>query len=108
MAPLIPIIAILLVFWLLVLLPASRRQKQMRQMQADLGVGDEVILTSGIFGTVAELGDAYVLVEVSPSTTIKVARSAIGAVGADSALGRSDSAEPADTELPDPNDSEER
>lgn len=108
LAPLIPIVAILLIFWLLVLMPASRRQRQMREMQAALGVGDEVILTSGIFGTVAEVADAHLLVEVSPGTTIKVARSAIGAVGADTVLGQSAADERDDAETADPTDPEER
>lgn len=101
LAPLIPIVAILLIFWLLVLLPASRRQKQMREMQAALSVGDDVILTSGIFGTVAEVDDAHVLVEVAPGTTIKVARTAVAAVGADTG-------EPTDVEIVDPTEPEER
>jgi preprotein translocase subunit YajC len=77
---LLPIIAIVVVFWLFVIAPASRRQKATSQMQSAIAVGDEVVLTSGIFGTVTGVEDAYLLVELAPDVDVKVARSAIGAI----------------------------
>ena len=77
---LLPIIAIVVIFWLFVIAPASRRQKATSQMQSALAVGDEVVLTSGIFGTVTGVEDAYLLVGLAPGVEVKVARSAIGAV----------------------------
>ena len=77
---LLPIIAIVVVFWLFVIAPASRRQKATRQMQSAIAVGDEVVLTSGIFGVVSGVEDAHLLVELAPGVDVKVARSAIGVV----------------------------
>jgi preprotein translocase subunit YajC len=77
---LLPIIAIVVIFWLFVIAPASRRQKATSQMQSAIAVGDDVVLTSGIFGTVSEIGDGYLLVQIAPGVDVKVARSAIGAV----------------------------
>ena len=77
---LLPIIAIVVIFWLFVIAPASRRQKATSQMQSAIAVGDEVVLTSGIFGTVTGVEDAYLLVGLAPGVEVKVARSAIGAV----------------------------
>jgi preprotein translocase subunit YajC len=77
---LLPIIAIVVIFWLFVIAPASRRQKATSQMQSAIAVGDEVVLTSGIFGTVTGVEDAYLLVELAPGVDVKVARSAIGAL----------------------------
>ena len=51
----LPLVAIALLFWLLVVRPASRRQKAVARLQADLQVGQRVMLSSGIFATVRSL-----------------------------------------------------
>lgn len=79
-APLLWIVAILAIFWLLILRPAARRQKQIAQVQASIAPGETVMLTSGIYGTVVETEDATVLIEVAPGVTLKVARGAVGSV----------------------------
>ncbi len=38
------------------------------------------MLTSGVYGTVHELEDDHVMVEVAPDVTLKVARGAIGTI----------------------------
>ncbi|MBJ7359429.1 preprotein translocase subunit YajC [Nocardioides sp.] len=76
----LPLIAIALVFWLLIIRPQSRRQRELRDMQASLTVGDEVVLTSGIHGVVRGVDDAVAQVEVATGVTIRVARAAIGIV----------------------------
>jgi preprotein translocase subunit YajC len=77
---LLPLVGIALLFWLLIIRPASRRQKELGRMQNSLDVGDEVMLTSGVFGTLQSLADDHVMVEVADGVTLKVARGAIGSV----------------------------
>ena len=77
---LLPLIAIALVFWLLIIRPQSRRQRELRDMQASLSVGDEVVLTSGIHGVVRGVDDDVAQVEIASGVTIRVARAAIGIV----------------------------
>lgn len=77
---LLPLIAIALVFWLLIIRPQSRRQRELRDMQASLSVGDEVVLTSGIHGVVRGVDDAVAQVEIASGVTIRVALAAIGMV----------------------------
>lgn len=74
------LIALALIFWLLIIRPASKRQKQVAKLQAALTPGDEVVLTSGVYATVTETADTHVMVEIAPGVTIKVARGAVGAV----------------------------
>ena len=47
LAPLLWIVAIALIFWLLIIRPAQRRQKDIAQVQASIAPGETVILTSG-------------------------------------------------------------
>lgn len=76
----LPLIGIALLFWLFIIRPQSRRQKELRSMQSSLSVGDEVMLTSGVFATVQAIEDDHVLVEIAPGVTIKVVRGAVGSI----------------------------
>ena len=49
-------------------------------MQSTLEVGDEVLLTSGVFGTVRRLDEDVAQVEIADGVTVKVARGAVGQV----------------------------
>lgn len=77
---LLPIVGIALLFWLLIIRPASRRQKELVRMQSALEVGDEVMLTSGIFGRLTSTDRDHLTVELAPGVTVKVARGAIASV----------------------------
>jgi preprotein translocase subunit YajC len=78
LASLLPLVAIALLFWLLLIRPASKRQRDVRLMQASLAVGDEVMLTAGIYGVLRSLDDDRVQVELAPGIVVEVARGAIG------------------------------
>jgi preprotein translocase subunit YajC len=80
LGPLLPFVAVALLFWLLIIRPASKRQKDMSRMQSAVSVGDEVLLTSGVYGRVAELEDSVLHLTIADGVTIKVARGAIGSV----------------------------
>lgn len=77
---LLPLVGIALLFWFLVIRPASRRQKELSRMQASLKSGDEVMLTSGIFGTLRDAEDDHIRVEIAPGVVVKVARGAVGSI----------------------------
>jgi preprotein translocase subunit YajC len=74
------IIIAFLVLYLIVVRPQKRRQNEQRQMMNELRVGDEVLTAGGIYGTVSELEDDLVTVEIAPSTEVKVSRRAIAGV----------------------------
>jgi preprotein translocase subunit YajC len=80
LASFLPLVAIALLFWLMVVRPASRRQKAVAKLQADLQPGQRVMLSSGIYGTVRSLADDRARVEIAPGTEIEVARAAISVV----------------------------
>ena len=74
---LLPIVAIFLIFWLLVIRPASRRQKKLQSVQRALEIGDGVITSSGFFGTIRSLEDDKVGLEIATGVVVSVARAAI-------------------------------
>jgi preprotein translocase subunit YajC len=77
---LLPLVGIALLFWLLIVRPASKRQKELSRMQSSLKTGDEVMLTSGIFGILREADTDHVHVEIADGVTVKVARGAVGSI----------------------------
>lgn len=80
LAGLWPFLAVLVIFWLMIIRPAQRQRKQTAALQANLAVGDRVMLTSGIFAVVVELLDDRVRVKVAEGVVVEVVRGAIGAV----------------------------
>jgi preprotein translocase subunit YajC len=79
-AQFLPLVAIALLFWVLVVRPASRRQKAVAQLQAELQPGQHVMMSSGIFGTVSSLEGDRARIEIAPGLVIEVARAAISVV----------------------------
>jgi preprotein translocase subunit YajC len=77
LSTLIPLLLIVLAFWFLVIRPARRRQQDMTRIQNSVMVGSEVMLGSGIFGTVVSIGDDTLTLSIAPGTEIKVAKQAV-------------------------------
>jgi len=55
----------------------NKRMKQARNFSSALGVGDRVITSSGIFGTIKHLDDTSAWLEVAEGTTIRIDRRAL-------------------------------
>lgn len=98
------VVLLLVMFWLLLIRPAQRRQKAQQQLQNSLEVGSEVMLTSGVFGTLTDVGDSERLrLLIADGVEIEVVRAAVAAVVPDEA--EPDEAERIDdTEIADPAD----
>lgn len=72
-------------FFFLVVRPQRRRLAAHRTLMESLGVGDEVVTTAGIYGTITSIGtsinaavdDGTVALQVAPGVSLKVARGAI-------------------------------
>jgi len=80
LAALLPLVAILALFWFMVIRPQQRRQKQVVALQESIQVGQRVMMSSGIYGTVISVIDDRARLEVAPGTVIEIARAAIAKV----------------------------
>lgn len=69
-----------LLIYLLFVRPQKRRQSQQQQLLDELRVGDEVLTAGGIYGTISQLDDDQVTVEIAPTIEVRVARRAIAGV----------------------------
>jgi preprotein translocase subunit YajC len=80
LAALLPLVAILALFWFMVIRPQQRRQKEVVALQNSIQVGQRVLMSSGVFGTVVSLTDDRARLEIAPGTQIEIARAAIAKV----------------------------
>lgn len=78
----VPLIAMFVIFYFLLIRPQQARQKQHKELVASIKRGDRVLLASGIYGTVkkARDGDNDIEVEIAKDTTVTVLRSTISTV----------------------------
>ena len=77
---LIPFVLILLAFYLLIIRPARNRSRAALALQERLAPGVEVMTTSGMYGTIVEIDEDSISLEVAPGTTIRFAKAAVGQV----------------------------
>jgi preprotein translocase subunit YajC len=75
---LVPFALILGIFYFIILLPMKRRQRKIADFQSALKVGDRVITTSGIYGSITKINDKSVQLQIADKVRIEVARQAIG------------------------------
>ena len=80
LAALLPLVAILALFWFMVIRPQQRRQREVTALQNSIEVGQRVMMSSGIYGTVVSLADDRARLEIAPGTQIDIARAAIAKV----------------------------
>jgi preprotein translocase subunit YajC len=74
----LPLILIFVIFYFLLIRPQQKRQKQHQQMLESIKVGDEVILSSGIYGRIERVVDQNsFMVEIANGVKVKITKNAI-------------------------------
>ena len=74
---LIPFALVLAIFYFIILLPMKKRQKKVQEFLSALKVGDRVITSGGIYGTITKINDQSLQLQVAQSVRLEVARNAI-------------------------------
>lgn len=65
-------VALFAVMYFLMIRPQQKRAKQHQEMQSSLAPGSRVLLTSGMFGTVTNVGERQLIVELAPGLEVTV------------------------------------
>ena len=79
-AAFIPLILMFVIFYFLLIRPQQKKAKQHRQMLDALRVGDNIVSSGGIHGTITGLSGDVITVEIAPKVRVKMSRSAVAAV----------------------------
>ena len=89
------IIVLFVIAWVVLILPKQREVKRHNAFIQTLSIGDEVMSGSGIYGTLVEIDDATVLLQVAPGVEMKIARRAIASKVVDPATVQTEAVEDA-------------
>jgi len=79
----VPFVLIFVIFYFLLILPQQKKQKQQKALLEALKKGDKVVTSSGIWGTVTNLGKDTVTLQIADNTKIKMQRDYISRLRAD-------------------------
>ncbi len=77
---LIIMVLMLGVMYVLMIRPQRQRQSQQQSMIDGAGVGDDVLTTGGIYGTISEVEGDDIVVEIANGVTVHMTRRGIAAV----------------------------
>ena len=73
----IMLIAIFVVMYLFMIRPQQRRQRELRMFREGLQKGAKVVTVGGIYGTVSEIKDNHVLIEVDNNVRMRFDKSSV-------------------------------
>ena len=76
----LPMILLFVVFYFLLIRPQQQRQKEHKNMVAELAKGDEIVTMGGILGNITVVDENFITVEVTPGTELQVQRQAVQAM----------------------------
>ena len=82
LANFVPIIAIFIIIYFLMIRPQKKQLEEEKAMLGGLNKGDEVYTKAGILGTIVGMTDKVITLEVAENTKLKVLRSQVGGLSA--------------------------
>lgn len=80
LAQLLPIVLIIVIFYVLLIRPQQKRQRQLQETIASLKTGDRVITNGGIIGVITAVRDTSFMIRSADKTILEIARSAIAGI----------------------------
>lgn len=80
LASILPLVFIVVIFWLLIIRPQMKRNKQHRELIAALSVGDEIVTAGGLLGRVTAVGDSFVKVHLAEGVTVALQKHSVAQV----------------------------
>ena len=75
--PYVMVIAMMVVFFFVMVRPQMKRAKETKTMLEALAKGDEVVTVGGVLGRISKIGDTYIHIETGTNVELQIQRSAI-------------------------------
>ena len=73
----LPLVAMVVIFWLLILRPQMRRQKEHQAKIAGIKKGDQVLTGGGLVAKVIKVDEHYAEIEIAPNVRVKALKSTL-------------------------------
>jgi len=77
---LLPMLLIIAVFYMLLIRPQQKRQRQLRETISQLKAGDRIVTTGGVIGTITTVRDTSFLIRSADKSILEIARSAVAGI----------------------------
>jgi preprotein translocase subunit YajC len=77
---LLPMVLIIAVFYVLLIRPQQKRQRDLQATIAQLKAGDRIVTTGGVIGTITSVKDTSFLIRSAEKSILEIARSAVAGV----------------------------
>jgi preprotein translocase subunit YajC len=74
---LVPMLLIIAVFYMLLIRPQQKRQRELQQTISQLKAGDRIVTTGGIIGTITTIRDTRLLIRSADKSILEIARTAV-------------------------------
>lgn len=74
---LIPFAMVIAIFYVVIWLPMKRKQKKVKEFLDGLKVGDKVVTSGGILGSIAKVGESSLQLQIAPNVRVDISRAAI-------------------------------
>jgi preprotein translocase subunit YajC len=74
---LLPFAIVLGIFYFVILMPMRKRQRKVQAFLSALKVGDNVVTTGGMYGSITRLGEDSVQVQIAERVRVEISRAAI-------------------------------
>ena len=78
--PIIPYVLVILIFYFLVFQPQKKKQKETREMLANLKKNDQIVTSGGIHGTIINVKETTVIIRIDDNAKMEVDKEAISRV----------------------------
>ena len=79
---LLPIVLIFVIMYFLILRPQQQKQRQHREMIANVRRGDTIVTSGGLIGKVAKVDENEIQIEIAEETRVRIVRSMVAEVRA--------------------------
>jgi preprotein translocase subunit YajC len=74
---LVPFVLVLGIFYFVILLPMKRKQQKVDAFLSALKVGDRVVTSGGLFGSITDIKEQAIQLQIAEKVRVQVSRSAI-------------------------------
>jgi len=76
----LPFVAVILIFYFLIIRPQNKKRKETEKMLGALKKGDKVVTIGGLYGTIQSVKESTVIIKVDENVKLEFTRSAISTV----------------------------
>ena len=77
---LLPMLLIIAVFYMLLIRPQQKRQRQLQETISQLKAGDRIVTTGGVIGTITTVRDTSFLIRSGEKSILEIARTAVAGI----------------------------